>query len=150
MDGGNFISNPKLHQEVFGPFSLVVCCDDEQQLAEVLQALEGQLTGTLLGSTSELKKYAEVVDALKNKVGRIILNGVPTGVEVCPSMHHGGPFPASTDSRFTSVGESAIKRWARPISFQSWPQELLPEALKDENPLGIMRIVNAAHTDGKI
>lgn len=150
VNGANFLKNPKLHQEVFGPFSIVVRCQDEQQLAEVLYALEGQLTGTLLGSVSELEKYDKVVDALESRVGRIIFNGVPTGVEVCPSMQHGGPFPATTDSRFSSVGESAIKRWVRPISYQSWPQEQLPDALKDDNPLKIMRIVNSSHTIGEI
>lgn len=150
VSGTNFLKNPKLHQEVFGPFSVVVRCEDVEELTEVLNALEGQLTGTLLGNVAELDKYKRVVDALKSRVGRIIFNGVPTGVEVCPSMHHGGPFPATTDSRFTSVGESAIRRWVRPISFQSWPQELLPDALKDENPLGIMRLVDGKHTNGKI
>ncbi len=150
VDGANFLKNPKLHQEVFGPFSMVVQCENAQELTQVLNALEGQLTGTLLGNTSDLEKYDEVVDALKGRVGRMIFNGVPTGVEVCPSMHHGGPFPATTDSRFTSVGESAIKRWVRPISFQGWPQELLPDALKDENPLRIMRNVNGTHSNQEI
>jgi len=150
VNGANFLKNPKLHQEVFGPFSLVVRCEDAKELSAVLNALEGQLTGTLLGNAAELNKYESVVDALKSRVGRIIFNGVPTGVEVCPSMHHGGPFPATTDSRFTSVGESAIKRWVRPISFQSWPPALLPDALKDENPLGITRIVDGKHTNKKI
>lgn len=150
VNGKNFLKNPKLHQEVFGPFSVVVRCEDVQELAEVLNALEGQLTGTLLGSAAELEKYKAVVNALKSRVGRLIFNGVPTGVEVCPSMQHGGPFPASTDNRFTSVGESAIKRWVRPISYQSWPQQLLPEALKDENPLGIMRIIDGKYTNSKI
>ncbi|MGB5555056.1 MAG: aldehyde dehydrogenase (NADP(+)) [Flavobacteriaceae bacterium] len=140
VNGNNFLKNPRLHQEVFGPFSIVVRCENVAELALVLKALEGQLTGTILGDSTDIIKYKNVVDALQSRVGRIIFNGVPTGVEVCPSMHHGGPFPATTDSRFTSVGESAIKRWARPIAFQSWPQEHLPEALNNENPLGIMRI----------
>ena len=76
------------------------------------------------------------------RVGRIIFNGVPTGVEVCPSMVHGGPYPASTDSRFTAVGVNSIKRWVRPFSYQDWPNELLPDELKNENPLGISRLVN--------
>ena len=150
VKGTDFLVNPKLHQEVFGPFSLVVACENGHELTQVLNRLEGQLTGTLLGSTVDLIEYGEVVEALRNRVGRIIFNGVPTGVEVCPSMHHGGPFPASTDSRFTSVGESAIKRWVRPIAYQSWPQELLPNALKDGNPLGIMRLVNGGYTAEKI
>ena len=80
----------------------------------------------------------------------MIYNGVPTGVEVCPSMTHGGPFPASTDSRFTSVGVGAIKRWVRPFSFQDWPNELLPEELKNENPLGIIRAIDTIQTKNKL
>ncbi|HDZ15103.1 MAG TPA: aldehyde dehydrogenase (NADP(+)), partial [Pricia sp.] len=150
VNGSNFLKNPKLHQEVFGPFSIVVRCADASELQQVLDKLEGQLTGTILGNEEEIKKYAKIVDALQGRVGRIIFNGVPTGVEVCPSMQHGGPFPASTDSRFTSVGTSAAKRWVRPVSFQNWPAESLPDALKDENPLGLSRIVNGKHTDAKI
>ncbi len=146
VNGSNFLKNPKLHQEVFGPFSIVVRCADSEELEQVLDQLEGQLTGTILGNAGEIKKYDNIVDALQNRVGRIIFNGVPTGVEVCPSMQHGGPFPATTDSRFTSVGTSAIKRWVRPVSFQNWPAASLPEALQDDNPLGISRIVNGKHT----
>ncbi|MGB5170332.1 MAG: aldehyde dehydrogenase (NADP(+)), partial [Eudoraea sp.] len=82
--------------------------------------------------------------------GRIIFNGVPTGVEVCPSMVHGGPFPASTDSRFTAVGTESIKRWVRPVSYQNWPKDLLPDALKDNNPLNILRLVNGSFSDSKL
>ncbi|MCJ7465551.1 MAG: aldehyde dehydrogenase (NADP(+)) [Maribacter sp.] len=150
VNGTNFLKNSKLHQEVFGPFSVIVRCEDATELSTILKALEGQLTGTILGSEDELRKYENVVEALKSRVGRLIFNGVPTGVEVCPSMQHGGPFPASTDSRFTSVGESAIKRWVRPISFQNWPQEFLPDALKNSNPLGIMRLVDSKNTKSAI
>lgn len=150
VNGANFLKNTKLHQEVFGPFSVVVRCDDDKELTAILNALEGQLTGTILGSEAELKKYENVVDGLRSRVGRIIFNGVPTGVEVCPSMHHGGPFPAATDSRFTSVGESAIKRWVRPISFQNWPDELLPDALKNSNPLDIMRLLDSKNTKAEL
>ncbi|MCG2462652.1 aldehyde dehydrogenase (NADP(+)) [Flavobacteriaceae bacterium F89] len=150
VSGTDFLKNSVLHREVFGPFSLVVQCKDERELENVLLHLDGQLTGTILGNAEELRQYGIIVDALKSRVGRIIFNGVPTGVEVCPSMQHGGPFPASTDSRFTSVGVSAIKRWVRPVSYQDWPQELLPEALKNNNPLNIMRLVNGTYTDKKI
>lgn len=150
VDGADFMNNPKLHEEVFGPFSIVVKCADAEELTAIIDQLEGQLTGTVLGDVSELKTFSKTIDALQRRVGRIIFNGVPTGVEVCPSMHHGGPFPASTDSRFTSVGTSAIKRWVRPVSFQNWPQELLPEALKDVNPLDIMRILDGEHTRAKV
>ncbi len=150
VNGSDFIKNTILHREVFGPFSLVVQCVDEKELENVLSHLEGQLTGTILGNADELRQYSLIVDALESRVGRIIFNGVPTGVEVCPAMQHGGPFPASTDSRFTSVGVSAIKRWVRPVSYQDWPQELLPEALKNNNPLSIMRLVNSSYTDKEI
>ena len=142
VEGETFLNNPKLHQEVFGPFSMVVQCENGGQLEEIIASLEGQLTGTIIAGDSELEKYSEVVSALQNRVGRIIFNGVPTGVEVCPSMVHGGPYPASTDSRFTAVGIHSIKRWVRPFSYQNWPNELLPDELKDENPLQIQRTIN--------
>lgn len=150
IDGSDFMANPKLHQEVFGPFSVLVQCENTDELEKVIDQLEGQLTGTVLGNEEELENYGPVVEALKNRVGRLIFNGVPTGVEVCPSMQHGGPFPASTDSRFTSVGTSAIQRWVRPVSYQNWPQNHLPDALKDNNPLGIMRLVDGKYTTSKI
>ena len=130
ISGSEFLANPKLHQEVFGPFSLVVQCKDDAELLQIIEGLEGQLTGTLIAEDNDTINLIEVVDALQNRVGRIIYNGVPTGVEVCPSMQHGGPYPASTDSRFTAVGVHAINRWVRPVSYQSFPQSLLPEHLK--------------------
>lgn len=130
VSGAEFLKNPKMHQEVFGPFSLVVKCENESELIKIIDGLEGQLTGTLIAENDDDLDLVELVDALQNRVGRIIYNGVPTGVEVCPAMQHGGPYPASTDSRFTAVGTHAIKRWVRPISYQSFPKELLPEHLK--------------------
>jgi NADP-dependent aldehyde dehydrogenase len=146
VKGADFIANTTLHQEVFGPFSMIVQCKNESQLEEIIIRLEGQLTGTVLAEDEELEKYEKIVNALQNRVGRIIFNGVPTGVEVCTSMVHGGPYPASTDSRFTAVGINSIKRWVRPISFQSWPDAFLPDALKNENPLGISRYVDGKQT----
>lgn len=130
VSGKDFLKNPKMHQEVFGPFSLVVQCKDDVELIQIIDGLEGQLTGTLIAEQNDSLDLAEIVDALQNRVGRIIYNGVPTGVEVCPSMQHGGPYPASTDSRFTAVGVHSIKRWVRPVSYQSFPMELLPEYLR--------------------
>jgi NADP-dependent aldehyde dehydrogenase len=130
VSGTNFLANPKMHQEVFGPFSMVVKSKDEAQLIEIINGLEGQLTGTIIAENDDSLNLEEIIDALENRVGRIIFNGVPTGVEVCPAMQHGGPYPASTDSRFTAVGNNAIKRWVRPVSYQSFPNELLPKALK--------------------
>ncbi|WP_298286075.1 aldehyde dehydrogenase (NADP(+)) [uncultured Lutibacter sp.] len=145
VEGATFLANTALHQEVFGPFSMVVQCENVQQLEEIISKLEGQLTGTILAE-NELQNYENIVSALQNRVGRIIFNGVPTGVEVCPAMVHGGPYPASTDSRFTAVGIESIKRWVRPFSYQSWPNELLPDELKDENPLNITRLVDGLKT----
>ena len=150
VEGATFLGNTALHQEVFGPFTMVVQCADKTQLEAIIKKLEGQLTGTLIGESKELLNYAGVIEALKKRVGRIIFNGVPTGVEVCPSMVHGGPYPASTDSRFTAVGTNSIKRWVRPFSYQDWPEQLLPDALKNDNPLGIIGLVNNVLTDDRI
>ena len=143
VEGQTFLDNSSLHQEVFGPFSMVVQCKDTRQLEEIISQLEGQLTGTIIAENDEIVSHSKIIEALQNRVGRIIYNGVPTGVEVSPSMVHGGPYPSSTDSRFSAVGINSIKRWVRPFSFQDWPNSLLPDELKDENPLGISR-----HEDG--
>ncbi|MFZ1368928.1 MAG: aldehyde dehydrogenase (NADP(+)) [Ferruginibacter sp.] len=140
--GQAFINNPVLHLEVFGPYSIIIRCKDMHEMTEVAKQLEGQLTATLMATENDIKENNELVEAVKNICGRFILNSVPTGVEVCLSMHHGGPFPASTDSRFSSVGADGIKRFARPIAFQNWSNDLLPDELKNENPLGIWRTVN--------
>ena len=150
VEGDSFLKNTTLHQEVFGPFSLVVQCENKDQLKEIISNLEGQLTGTILAENDELKNSQEIIGALQNRVGRIIYNGVPTGVEVCPSMQHGGPYPASTDSRFTAVGIHSIKRWVRPVTFQNWPNEMLPVELKNENTLSILRLINGVETNDKL
>ena len=137
-----FINNPVLHQEVFGPYSIVIRCRDVDEMIDVTKHIEGQLTATLMATENDIKSHGELIEFVKNVCGRFILNGVPTGVEVCLSMQHGGPFPATTDSRFTSVGADGIKRFARPICYQNWPNEHLPDELKNENPLGIWRTVN--------
>ena len=149
VEGATFLENSTLHQEVFGPFSMVVQCENKAQLEEIISKLEGQLTGTILAE-NELENYPAIISALQNRVGRIIFNGVPTGVEVCPAMVHGGPYPASTDSRFTAVGTNSIKRWVRPFSYQSWPNSLLPDELKNENPLNIIRSVDGEPTKNPI
>ncbi|MFT7380767.1 MAG: alpha-ketoglutaric semialdehyde dehydrogenase [Roseivirga sp.] len=146
VDAQSFLANPKLHEEVFGPFSLMVVCQDASEMEQVASALQGQLTGSLLATEEDLKNHPKVISALRQKVGRIIFDGMPTGVEVCPSMHHGGPFPSSSDGKFTSVGKDAIYRFVRPVSYQNWPNQLLPKALQDGNPLGIWRTVNNTFT----
>jgi len=137
-----FMNNPVLHQEVFGPYSIVIRCKDVDEMTDVAKHIEGQLTATMMATESDIREHGELVESLKQICGRFILNGVPTGVEVCLSMQHGGPFPATTDPRFTSVGADGIKRFARPLCYQNWPNELLPDELKNENPLGIWRTVN--------
>lgn len=137
-----FLNNEVLQQEVFGPYSLIVRCTNMKEMIEVAQHLEGQLTCTIMATDAELQGNSELVEMVKDRCGRLILNGVPTGVEVCLSLQHGGPYPASTDGRFTSVGADAIKRFVRPLAFQNWPNYLLPDELKDENPLHIYRTVN--------
>ncbi len=148
--GEAFLNNPVLHQEVFGPYSLVIRCKDAGEMAEVVKHLEGQLTATLMATSADLAQHERIVDEIKSICGRFILNNVPTGVEVCLSMHHGGPFPATTDSRFTSVGADGIKRFVRPVVFQNWINDRLPDELKNENPLQIWRTVNNELTKEKI
>lgn len=145
-----FISNPVLHKEVFGPYSLIVRCKDMNEMIEVAKHLEGQLTCTLMATDNDIKKNDELTDAVKNICGRFILNSVPTGVEVCLSMHHGGPFPSTTDARFSSVGADAIKRFARPVCYQNWSNTLLPDVLKNENPLKIWRRINGTWSNGDV
>lgn len=142
VTANDFIANPLLAQEVFGPYSIIVRCIDVTQMITVAEYLEGQLTATIMGSNEDIQQNEILVDTIKNICGRLILNGVPTGVEVCLAMQHGGPFPSSTDSRFTSVGADGIKRFTRPLSFQNWPDYLLPQELKEANPLKLVRTVN--------
>lgn len=142
----NFLENSELGKEVFGPSTLIVTSDTKNELLKVAQSMDGQLTATLIGTLEELHDYAELIDILERKVGRVIVNGLPTGVEVCHAMVHGGPFPATTDSRTTSVGTAAIFRFARAVCYQGFPQSLLPDELKDGNPLSIWRMVNGERT----
>ena len=142
----DFINNETLQTEMFGPATLVVTCSDKTQMQQALQSLHGQLTGTVIADETDLNNFQACIDTLATKVGRLIYNGVPTGVEVCYAMVHGGPYPATTDARTTSVGTDAIKRFARPFCWQDCPQEFLPDALKDGNPLNIMRRVNGTFT----
>ena len=142
VEGHIFLKNTLLHKEVFGPYSLLVKCRDIDEMQQVAAALEGQLTVTLIATEKEFEANGDLVEALKDLSGRFIWNGVPTGVEVVLSMHHGGPFPATTDSRFTAVGADGIKRFARPLCYQSWADERLPDELKNKNPLGLWRTVN--------
>jgi len=150
VTGKTFLSNELLQQEVFGPYTLVVRCQDITEMTAIAKHLEGQLTCTIMATENELSQQEELIEVIKNRCGRILLNGVPTGVEVCLSMQHGGPFPATTDARFTSVGADGIKRFVRPVAYQNWPNHLLPDELKNENPLHIFRTINNELTKEKV
>ena len=139
-------ANPELASEVFGPSTLLITFSDKEQLLQAARDLDGHLTATIHGTEHDLQEFAELIEILKNKVGRIVFNGYPTGVEVCHAMIHGGPYPASTDGRSTSVGTAAILRFARPVCFQDAPSAALPDELKNENPLGIWRLVDGHFT----
>jgi NADP-dependent aldehyde dehydrogenase len=142
ISAADWMSDNRFQEEVFGSFALMVVYENEAELRSVAEKLHGQLTITLWGDTDEFKTHKELINLLEEKCGRMLFAGVPTGVEVGYAMQHGGPYPSTTDSRSTSVGAHAIKRFARPIAFQDMPDTLLPDALKKENPLGIMRQVN--------
>jgi 2,5-dioxopentanoate dehydrogenase len=137
-----FLQKHELEEEVFGPSTLAVTANSKEELLNAAKQLKGHLTATIHGTEEDFNEYAELVSVLEQKVGRVLLNGYPTGVEVCHAMVHGGPYPATTDSRTTSVGTLAIHRFTRPVCYQNFPQSLLPAELRDENPLGIWRLVD--------
>ncbi|MCU1322482.1 MAG: NAD-dependent aldehyde dehydrogenase [Acidobacteriaceae bacterium] len=139
------LSTQRLTEEVFGPTTLLVACKDEAEMLAVAEQLEGQLTATIHLADSDLAIAQRLLPTLERKVGRILVNGFPTGVEVSHAMVHGGPFPSTSDNRATSVGGMAIERFLRPICYQNFPVELLPDALQPENPLSLWRLV-----DGKL
>jgi NADP-dependent aldehyde dehydrogenase len=137
-----YLANAALSEEIFGPTTLIVTYENEHQLLALVHSLEGQLTTTIHGSESELAAHRELLNVLETKAGRLLFNGFPTGVEVCHAMVHGGPYPATSDGRSTSVGTRAIFRFTRQVCFQSFPDEALPDELKEENPLRIWRLVD--------
>jgi NADP-dependent aldehyde dehydrogenase len=141
-----FLRHQELAEEVFGPSTVVVRCGSREEVEAVARSLEGQLTATVHGTPADLVEHAWLVPILEDKAGRLVVNGFPTGVEVCASMQHGGPYPATTDSRTTSVGTAAIHRFARPVAYQNFPQPSLPPELQDANPRGIWRWVDGAMT----
>ena len=138
----DFIAHPELADELFGPSTLVITYTDRQQLIELINSFEGQLTATIHGSDEDLVEYSDVVRLLETKAGRLVFNGFPTGVEVCHAMVHGGPYPATSEGRSSSVGTRAIYRFARQVCYQDFPNNALPLELRDENPLGIRRLVD--------
>jgi NADP-dependent aldehyde dehydrogenase len=142
IDYQKFATDDELAEEVFGPSSVIVEAQNREEILAAAKNLTGHLTATVYGSEEELLEYADLLEILEQKVGRLLINGFPTGVEVCHAMVHGGPFPATTDSRSTSVGTGAITRFTRPVCFQDMPNTLLLDELKYENPLGILRLLN--------
>jgi len=145
-DMKDFLADPDLSHEVFGPTMLLVRYESPEQILEVARGLEGHLTAAVLGTEEDFATHRDLIAILERKVGRLIFNGYPTGVEVCDSMVHGGPYPATSDGRSTSVGSQAILRFARPVCYQNSPQEALPEALQDKNLLQLWRMVNGKMT----
>jgi alpha-ketoglutaric semialdehyde dehydrogenase len=144
VDAAHFMSDERLRREVFGPSSVLVCARDLAQLESLIDGLEGQLTGTVLFDDEDVPTVAALMPHLERKVGRIIGNDWPTGVEVCDAMVHGGPYPATTDVRTSSVGALAIERFLRPVCYQNFPDALLPPALRTENPLQLKRRTDGA------
>jgi 2,5-dioxopentanoate dehydrogenase len=142
----DFLKSPELSHELFGPSSLVIRYQERAAILEAAEALDGHLTATVIGNPEDLVEYRDLIQILERKAGRIIFNGYPTGVEVSHAMVHGGPYPSTSDSRFTSVGSMAIFRFARPVCYQGLPESALPEELRDANSLGIQRMVNGKMT----
>lgn len=141
-DAESVLRSSRLREEVYGPASLLVRCRDAAEMQRIAESMPGHLTATVHGDEHDLRVHSALLVALRKRVGRIVHDGVPTGVEVCAAMQHGGPWPASSDSRFTAVGARAMLRWARTVSWQDAPQATLPPALADGNPLGIWRTVD--------
>ncbi|MBZ5551914.1 MAG: aldehyde dehydrogenase (NADP(+)) [Acidobacteriia bacterium] len=142
VDAASYLSHPELSAEIFGPTTLLVMHSNREQLLDVARTMEGQLTATLHGTEKDLEEFRDLLAILETRVGRLIFNGFPTGVEVSNAMVHGGPYPATSDGRTTSVGARAIYRFVRPVCYQSFPETALPDELKDNNPLGISRMVD--------
>ena len=145
-DFSSFLASPELSEEHFGPSTLLIRYSNRAQILEAARRLEGHLTATIHGTEEDLQEYSELIAILESKVGRIVFNGFPTGVEVCHAMVHGGPYPASTDTRTTSVGSQAIFRFARPVCYQDFPDSALPPELKNANPLRIWRMLDGEWT----
>ena len=138
----HFLQDDSLQEEVFGPSSLVVVAENPAQLEQLIAQVQGQLTATIYGTEQDFRDFPDSIDQLAQKAGRLLFGGFPTGVEVCDAMVHGGPYPATTDSRSTSVGTAAIFRFVRPVAFQGFPESLLPVELREGNVLGVVRMVD--------
>jgi NADP-dependent aldehyde dehydrogenase len=130
IEAGTFLTNKKMHEEVFGPFAMIIKCKDQHDMLAALPVLSGQLTITIWSDPSD-SRNPEIIDEVENYAGRLVWNGVSTGVEVAAAMVHGGPYPATSNSHFTAVGNAAIYRWLRPVCYQNFPLHLLPVELKN-------------------
>ena len=142
----NFFDHPELAEEVFGPTTLLVHYGSKNDLVDAAERLSGHLTATIHGTEQDLVDAADLIRVLESKAGRLLFNGAPTGVEVCHAIVHSGPYPATSDSRSTSVGTLAMLRFARPVCYQDFPDTALPVELQRANPLGILRLVNGTYT----
>ena len=149
-EGKKFGEERLLHEEIFGPATLLVQCESADELIALASGLDGQLTASIHAEPEDNALSERLLHVLQEKVGRIVWNSYPTGVEVSPSMHHGGPYPATTDSRFTSVGTAAIQRFARPVCYQGLPMEMLPAELQNANIRKIWRLVNGTLTKEEV
>jgi NADP-dependent aldehyde dehydrogenase len=141
-DSLHFLKEERLREEVFGPATLLVRCGTRDELERAARAMDGHLTATIHDTEADLKEFAPLIAILEERVGRIVFNGFPTGVEVCPSMNHGGPYPATTDGKFTSVGTAAVYRFVRPVCYQNFPDAALPQELRNKNVRRIWRLVD--------
>lgn len=139
-----------LQEEVFGPTTIIIEVESAAQLQHALNNLRGQLTASLIAEAQDLTEFANLLPILEEKSGRLLINAYPTGVEVCDAMVHGGPYPATSDARGTSVGSLAIDRFLRPVCYQNYPDQLLPPALQNANPLGIQRLINGVLSTAKL
>lgn len=145
-DISTFFNHRVLREEAFGPSTLIVTGRSKQELEDVARSLDGQLTATIHGTPEDLEEHRELIAILERKVGRLIFNGFPTGIEPCNAVHHGGPYPATTDARTTSIGTTALERFVRPVCYQDFPQSALPPELRDDNPRRIWRMVDGQMT----
>jgi NADP-dependent aldehyde dehydrogenase len=145
-DAPTFLAHPDLAEEMFGPATILIRYANIEATLDLVRTMEGNLTATIHSAPGDEEAAAQLVAALETRVGRIVFNGYPTGVEVCQAMVHGGPYPATPDGRTTSVGGRAIERFVRAVCWQDAPPALLPEELRDANPAGLLRIVNGERT----
>ncbi|MEM7486544.1 MAG: aldehyde dehydrogenase (NADP(+)) [Bacteroidota bacterium] len=145
VSANSFLKDKDLEEEVFGPSTLLIHTQEKDEMLAIANNLHGHLTATVHGTEDDLQAHTDLLKILERKVGRVLINGFPTGVEVCHAMVHGGPFPATTDARMTSVGTAAITRFTRPVCFQNFPDMLLPDELKQGNPLNILRMIDGKY-----